>query len=364
MTREFDEMNETHYAYQRKLLVLDSAASFNLVNTIQLIMFAIFIFYFGTKSINTGAFVSAGTLYAFVDYLTKLFNPITSMVNQFSQLERSLVAGSRVFEVLDTPGEEVSRQTMPRYEGHVVFKDVSFAYKENEYVLRNISFEAERGETIALVGHTGSGKSSIMNLLFRFYDPSKGKIFIDGVDITTVPRQAIRRHMAIVLQDPYLFTGTVFSNISLNDPRLTREKAEEALRAVGGERVLGNLEKGMHEPVVEKGSTLSSGQRQLISFARALAFDPAILILDEATSNIDTETEEIIQHALDVLKKGRTTFMIAHRLSTIKNADRILVLEKGVIKEQGTHDELLAQGGIYAQMYQMQARSLNGKVSV
>lgn len=364
MTREFDEMNEAHYAYQRKVLVLDSATSFNLVNTIRLIMFAIFILYFGTKTIAAGAFVTAGTLYAFVDYLTKLFNPITNMVNQFSQLERSLVAGSRVFEVLDTAGEEVSHQTMSRYEGHVSFKDVSFAYKENEYVLKNICFEAERGETVALVGHTGSGKSSIMNLLFRFYDPSKGRILIDGVDITTVPRQTIRRHMAIVLQDPYLFTGTVFSNISLNNPGITREMAEEALRAVGGERVLGNLEKAMDEPVVEKGSTLSSGQRQLISFARALAFDPAILILDEATSNIDTETEEIIQHALDVLKRGRTTFIIAHRLSTIKNADRILVLERGVIKEQGTHDELLSRDGIYNKMYQMQAKSLSRKISV
>ncbi|RST76074.1 ABC transporter ATP-binding protein [Siminovitchia acidinfaciens] len=356
MTREFDEMNEEHYAYQRKLLLLDSATSFNLVNTIRLIMFAIFILYFGTKSISASAIVSAGTLYAFVDYLTKLFNPITHIVNQFSQLERSLVAGSRVFEVLDVSGEKVSQETMLRYEGHVVFKDVSFAYKDDDYVLKNISFEAKRGETVALVGHTGSGKSSIMNLLFRFYDPSKGKIFIDGVDITSLPRQTIRRHMAIVLQDPYLFTGTIFSNVSLNDPGISRKKAEDALKAVGAERVLGNLEKGMDEPVVEKGSTLSSGQRQLISFARALAFDPAILILDEATSNIDTETEEVIQHAMDVLKKGRTTFIIAHRLSTIKNADRIIVLEKGVVKEQGTHDKLLAQSGIYAEMYQMQAR--------
>ncbi|QCJ40619.1 ABC transporter ATP-binding protein [Bacillus sp. S3] len=358
MTKEFDEMNEKHYAYGRKLLFLDSATSFNLVSSLRLIMFTIFIIYFGTKSITTAEVVSAGTLYAFVDYLTKLFNPITNVVNQFSQLERSLVAGNRVFEVLDRTGEEVSQEVMPRYEGHVVFDDVSFAYKENEYVLKNLSFEANRGETVALVGHTGSGKSSIMNLLFRFYDPSKGKIFIDGVDVTHVPRQTMRQHMGIVLQDPYLFTGTIASNVSLNDPKISREKVEEALDAVGAERVIKNLEKGIDEPVIEKGSTLSSGQRQLISFARALAFDPAILILDEATSNIDTETEEIIQHAMDVLKKGRTTFIIAHRLSTIRNADRILVLERGVIKEQGTHDELLAKGGIYNQMYQMQAKSL------
>ncbi|WP_342532562.1 ABC transporter ATP-binding protein [Lysinibacillus sp. FSL K6-0057] len=358
MTKEFDDMNNEHYAYGRKLLVLDSATSFNLVNTLRLIMFTVFIFYFGTQSFTATEVISAGTLYAFVDYLTKLFNPITNIVNQFSQLERSLVAGKRVFEVLDTDGESVSEKSIPRYKGNVVFEDVSFAYKDNEYVLKNLSFEAHQGETIALVGHTGSGKSSIMNLLFRFYDPSKGKITIDGIDITSVPRQTMREHMGIVLQDPYLFTGTIASNVGLNNPRISQEKIEASLNAVGGERVLANLPNGYEEPVIEKGSTLSSGQRQLISFARALAFDPAILILDEATSNIDTETEEIIQHAMDVLKKGRTTFIIAHRLSTIKNADRILVLDRGKIVENGTHDELLALGGIYDKMYQMQANSL------
>jgi len=358
MTKEFDDMNNEHYAYERKLLVLDSATSFNLVNTLRLIMFTVFIFYFGTRSFTATEVITAGTLYAFVDYLTKLFNPITNIVNQFSQLERSLIAGKRVFEVLDTNGEPVSEKSIPRYKGNVVFEDVSFAYKDNEYVLKNLSFEAHQGETIALVGHTGSGKSSIMNLLFRFYDPSKGKISIDGIDITSVPRQTMREHMGIVLQDPYLFTGTIASNVSLNNPRISHEKIEASLNAVGGERVLANLPNGYEEPVIEKGSTLSSGQRQLISFARALAFDPAILILDEATSNIDTETEEIIQHAMDVLKKGRTTFIIAHRLSTIKNADRILVLDRGKIVENGTHDELLALGGIYDKMYQMQANSL------
>ncbi|QPQ30505.1 ABC transporter ATP-binding protein [Lysinibacillus sp. JNUCC 51] len=358
MTKEFDDMNNEHYAYERKLLFLDSATSFNLVNTLRLLMFTIFIFYFGTQSFTATEVISAGTLYAFVDYLTRLFNPITNIVNQFSQLERSLVAGKRVFEVLDINGEPVSEKSLPRYKGNVVFEDVSFAYKNDDYVLKNLSFEAHQGETIALVGHTGSGKSSIMNLLFRFYDPSKGKITIDGIDITSVPRQTMREHMGIVLQDPYLFTGTIASNVSLNNPKISREKIETSLKAVGGERVLANLPNGYDEPVIEKGSTLSSGQRQLISFARALAFDPAILILDEATSNIDTETEEIIQHAMDVLKKGRTTFIIAHRLSTIKNADRILVLDRGKIVERGTHDELLAQGGIYEKMYQMQANSL------
>ncbi|MEK4520964.1 ABC transporter ATP-binding protein [Psychrobacillus sp. FSL W7-1493] len=355
MDQEFEEMNEEHYSYQRKLLKLDSATSFNLVQVLRSIMFALFILVFGSQSMEPGAIVSAGLLYAFVDYTTRLFNPITGIVNQFSQLERSLVAGSRVFELLNEKGEKVEDKRMERYEGNVEFKDVSFAYKGDDFVLKNLNFVANKGETVALVGHTGSGKSSIMNLLFRFYDPTKGKILIDGIDITSLPRQTIRNHMGIVLQDPYLFSGTIETNVSLNDPKISREKVESALEAVGGERVLKNLEKGLDEPVIEKGSTLSSGQRQLVSFARALAFDPAILILDEATSNIDTETEEIIQHAMDVLKKGRTTFIIAHRLSTIKNADRILVLDRGEIVESGTHDELLQLQGRYEQMYKLQA---------
>ncbi|WP_042476759.1 ABC transporter ATP-binding protein [Bacillus ndiopicus] len=360
MKKEFAEMNNEHYEYERKLLFLDSATSFNLVNVFRLLMFIVFVYYFGTQSMTIPEAISAGTLYALVDYLTRLFNPIVQFVNQFSQLERSLVAGSRVFELLDQQGEQVSEHRIPRYEGNVVFEDVSFAYKDDEYVLKNLNFEAKKGETVALVGHTGSGKSSIMNLLFRFYDPQKGRITIDGQDITSLPRQSIRDHMGIVLQDPYLFTGTIATNVSLNDERISREAVEKALAAVGGERVLANLEKGLDEPVIEKGSTLSSGQRQLISFARALAFNPAILILDEATSNIDTETEEIIQHAMDVLKQGRTTFIIAHRLSTIKNADKILVLDRGKIVEQGTHEELLKLGGRYETMYQLQANSLNG----
>lgn len=359
MKKEFAEMNEEHYEYNRKLLVLDSATAHNLVNVMRLIMFAVFIFYFGTQSMTLPEAVSAGTLYAFVDYITRLFNPIVNIVNQFSQLERSLVAGSRVFELLEQSGEEVSKKRVPRYEGNVVFENVSFAYKGDDYVLKNLNFEAKKGETVALVGHTGSGKSSIMNLLFRFYDPQKGRILIDGTDLTNLSRQAVRDHMGIVLQDPYLFTGTIATNVSLNDERISRETVERALAAVGGERVLKNLEKGLEEPVIEKGSTLSSGQRQLISFARALAFDPAILILDEATSNIDSETEEIIQHAMDVLKEGRTTFIIAHRLSTIKNADKILVLDRGEIVEHGTHDELIAIGGRYETMYRLQAKSLH-----
>lgn len=231
---------------------------------------------------------------------------------------------------------------------------MSFAYQEGEEVLKHISFTAQKGETVALVGHTGSGKSSILNLLFRFYDAQKGDILIDGRSIYNMSRQELRSHMGIVLQDPYLFSGTIGSNVSLDDERMTEEEIKNALRQVGAEPLLKKLPKGINEPVIEKGDTLSSGERQLISFARALAFDPAILILDEATAHIDTETEAVIQKALDVVKQGRTTFVIAHRLSTIRNADQILVLDKGEIVERGNHEELMTLEGQYYQMYELQ----------
>ena len=355
MEEEFRELNDEHFRFQNKLLKVEAATSHNLVDVIRSLTFVLFIWYFGGASMSVTSVISVGMLYAFVDYITRLFNPVTGIVNQFANLEHSLVAAERVFKLLDRKGEPVSDDKIARYSGNVRFENVWFAYNEEEYVLKDLTFGAKQGETVALVGHTGSGKSSIMNLLFRFYDASKGKITIDDMDISEMPRQTVRDHMGIVLQDPYLFSGTVASNISLGDSRISREKVQQSLDAVGGERVLKHMPNGIDEEVVEKGSTLSSGQRQLISFARALAFDPAILILDEATSNIDTETEEIIQHAMDVLKKGRTTFIIAHRLSTIKNADRILVLDSGEIIEEGSHDELLALGGQYAQMYKLQA---------
>nr|WP_263328443.1 ABC transporter ATP-binding protein [Neobacillus sp. Marseille-Q6967] len=351
---DFEKLNTEHFTYQNKLLSLNALTSHNLVGILRNLVFVAFIWYFGLQSLDPSAIISLGVLYAFVDYINRLFNPVQGIVNQLANLEQALVAGERVFRLLDEPGEDVSKERMTRFKGNVKFDNVSFGYKPGEYVLKDIDFEAHQGQTIALVGHTGSGKSSIMNLLFRFYDCEKGKILIDGQDITQIPRQSIRDHMGIVLQDPYLFTGTIASNVSLNDPAITREIVEKALKDVGADQVFKNLENGYDEPVIEKGSTLSSGQRQLISFARALAFDPAILILDEATSSIDTETEMIIQEAMDVLKKGRTTFIIAHRLSTIRNADQILVLDRGKIVERGTHDELMMEKGKYYQLYKLQ----------
>ncbi|WP_159314660.1 ABC transporter ATP-binding protein [Mammaliicoccus sciuri] len=357
---DFDEMNQAYLNNYKKIIQFDSLTEHNLLSTIRSIVFLMLIVVFGTQFLNSSVAISVGTLYILVNYITRLFDPLFGVLNVLGQLEQARVSCVRVFEMMNVSEEKMPEhqvQLPEKIEGTVHFKDVSFAYNEGEYVLENINLEVDKGQTIALVGHTGSGKSSIMNLLFRFYDPTVGTIEIDGIPTIKTEKRDMRKHMGIVLQDPYLYTGTILSNITLDDPKVTREKAVESLNAVGGDRVLEHFKKGIDEPVIERGRTLSSGQRQIISFARALAFDPEILILDEATSSIDSETEEIIQKAMTVLSKGRTSFIIAHRLSTIKNADQIIVLDKGRIIEKGNHDELIKSEGQYYKMYQMQSLS-------
>ncbi|MBS9804135.1 ABC transporter ATP-binding protein [Bacillus toyonensis] len=348
--KEFEELNGDYFKYQNKILNLNAATSHNLVAVLRNIAFTGVIWYFGGASLSATGIISLGVLYAFVDYLTRLFSPITNMVNQLANLEQARVASERVFELLEEKGEAVEEERMPRLKGNVKFDNVSFSYNGKDEVLKNISFEAKQGETVALVGHTGSGKSSIMNVLFQFYEFEKGKLTIDGHDVREMPKQATREHMGIVLQDPFLFSGTVASNVSLENEKISKERIIKALHDVGAERFANNI----NEEITEKGSTLSTGERQLISFARALAFDPAILILDEATSSIDTETEAMIQQALEVVKQGRTTFIIAHRLSTIKSADQIIVLDRGTILEKGSHEELMKKRGRYYDMYKTQ----------
>lgn len=353
--QEFDELNDDRYRNQVMQFRIFAFSGRNAVYFLGRIFTAAVVWYFGSGSL-TGA-ISIGAFYAFIEYLGRIFEPVIGIFDQMMNAQRAVVSAERVFALMDEEGmlPEPEKAPIARPEGHVVFDRVTFGYKPDEPVLRNVSFEAKRGETVALVGHTGSGKSSIMNLLLGFYEPQAGSIAIDGRNIGDMPKQSLRRHMGIVLQDPFLFTGDVAFNVGLHNDAIDDERIRQALEDVGAADFVEKLPRGRHEPVVERGSTLSSGQRQLISFARALAYDPAILILDEATSSVDSETESVIQHALDVLRSGRTTFVIAHRLSTIKDADMILVLHKGVIVERGTHDELMAQQGRYYRMYQLQS---------
>ena len=352
---EFEKLNKEHYGFQTKMLRLNSLTSHNLTGVLRNLVFvALIVVVMGSVGGGWASFLTLGIIYAFVDYVNRLFEPVNQIVNQLANLEQARVSGDRVFELMDKEGTSVDDSTMERPKGEVLFDNVSFAYKEDEYVLNHLSFKANPGETVALVGHTGSGKSSIMNLLFRFYDCQKGDILIDGVSTKDLSPQAIREHMGIVLQEPYLFTGTIASNIAMENPKVSREEIEKAVDLVGGTELFSYLPNGLDEEVQEKGNTLSSGQRQLISFARALVANPAILVLDEATSSIDTETEGLIQKGMESLKSGRTTFIIAHRLSTIQDADQILVLNRGEIVEQGNHDELMKQNGSYAQMYRLQ----------
>ncbi|WP_152654925.1 ABC transporter ATP-binding protein [Oceanobacillus sp. CFH 90083] len=362
MKEDFEVLNNRNYTFQKKLIRLSALTSYNLVTVFRNMTFVGFIWYFGSSSFNMASVISIGVLYAFVDYINRLFEPVTDIVNQLPLIEQARVAGSRVFELLDQPAEETDNSEIDKYRGTISFDHVYFAYQKEDYVLKDISFQVDAGQTVAFVGHTGSGKSSIMNLLFRFYDPQKGRITIDGMDTSSLSRQQVRSHMGIVLQDPFLFSGTILSNVTMQDDKISRATAIAALKAVGADRFIEKLPKTYDEEVTENGATYSLGERQLISFARALAFDPSILILDEATANIDTETELMIQQALEVLKQGRTTLVIAHRLSTIQQADQIIVLDKGTIIEQGNHDTLIRERGSYYQMYQMQQGSL--KVSV
>jgi len=351
---EFERLNEDRYVAQVKQFRIFSLSSRNIVGTIGSLLTAFVIWHFGNLSV-AGAAVSFGVLYAFIDYLGRIFNPIIGIFDQLMNAQRAFVSADKVFAILDMEGKEVEEASgAVKPEGEVKFENVTFAYNDDDHVLKNISFTARQGETVALVGHTGSGKSSIINLLLGFYEPGAGRITIDGVDISTLSKQQLRKHMGIVLQDPYLFAGDIKFNVSLYNKDISLERVKQALADVGAASFVEQLPRGYDEPVVERGSTLSSGQRQLISFARALAFDPSILILDEATASIDSETEGLIQRALKVVSEGRTTLVIAHRLSTIRDASQILVLHRGEIVERGTHDELMALRGRYFKMYQLQ----------
>jgi len=349
---EFDEANIKKQDERYKLLILNSLTSYTIIGAFKNIVFTVMIYYFGSSLLKNISITSIGLLYIYVDYIDVLFHNIHVIVGELANLSKSAVASSHVFEMIDKVGTPISNETIAPILGNVEFKDVSFYYKNEEYVLKNINLIAQKGQVVALVGHTGSGKSSIMNLLLKFYEAQKGDILIDGMNLRDLKNQAIRNQMGIVLQDPYIFSDTLFYNIGLGNPNVGMQEALKALEMVGATDILES--NAMDEKILDHGSMLSSGQRQLISFARALAQNPKILILDEATSSIDSQTEEIIQKAMSILMKGRTTFIIAHRLSTIKNADKIYLLDKGRIVEEGNHETLIQKKGKYYEMYQAQ----------
>jgi len=337
------------------------AIFYPLVDFIGAVGIAVVIFAFGFESLSgisaAGAALTVGILASFIQYSLQLFQPIRDLSDKFNVLQAAIVASHRIFILLDREVEIVT-PALPKKTGRAIgqieFENVWFAYKNDEWVLKDVSFKVEVGESIALVGHTGSGKTTITNLLMRFYDVQKGRILLDGVDVRDWDLHDLRSIFAVVLQDVFLFSGSIENNIRLAKVEIDRARVEWAAKEVRADDFISTLDEGYESLVRERGAGLSVGQKQLISFARALAFDPTILILDEATSSIDTETEQLIQRAVERVMEGRTSLVVAHRLSTIQKCDRIIVLHHGEVREIGTHNELLANRGLYWRLYQLQ----------
>lgn len=356
---EFGEVNNEHLRYYTKSLKVDSLLLRPAMALFKVLAYGVIVMYFGLTFESAG--FTAGIIYAFIQYTNQLFNPLIELMQNFSILQTSIISAGRVFTLIDNeeyePEQKESDYKISR--GDIEFKNVSFSYDGKRDVLKNISFSVKNGESIAFVGATGSGKSSIMNLFLRFYDYDRGEILIDGVNIKDYSSKELRNSVGLVLQDPFLYHGTIESNIKMYNESLTREDVIEAAKFVDAHNFIDKLEDKYDSIVTERGSTFSSGERQLLTFARTIASKPKILILDEATANIDSETEELIQNSLEKMRKGRTTIAIAHRLSTIQDSNCIYVLDKGEIIESGTHDELIALKGNYYKMYQLQAGMLN-----
>ncbi|QKS71342.1 ABC transporter ATP-binding protein [Paenalkalicoccus suaedae] len=355
MNEEFKDINQQHNKAWFKSMQLDGLLLRPAIDLISIIALVIVLSYFGIASF-TGP-VEIGVIYAFVNYLDRFFEPVNQMMQRLSMFQQAMISAGRVFRLMDhdEPAPKQSEQQAQEItRGDIEFRNVSFSYDGVEPILSNVSFKVNQGETLAIVGHTGSGKSSIINALMRFYPHKEGNIMIDGHPLASYSDAELRKKLGLVLQDPFLFVGDIASNIRLYDEQLTDEDVRHAAEFVRASTFIGKLDNGYKEPVLERGSTLSSGERQLISFARTVVRDPRILILDEATASIDTETEQDIQLALTRMAAGRTTIAIAHRLSTIKHANHIIVLHKGKIAEEGTHESLLRKQGLYEKMYRLQ----------
>lgn len=354
--QQFDEINQRHLRAWRQAILAHSWF-YPAVEIISLLAIALIIWRGGVH-VYLGV-VETGTVVAFLLYVQRFFRPIQDLSEKYNILQNAMAASERVFKLLDTPAVvQTPAQTvsLPGRAGRVEFRNVWFAYHGEDWVLQDVSFVIEPGQVAAIVGHTGAGKTTLTNLLFRFYDVQRGQILLDDVDIREIDTTKLRRHFGIVLQDPFLFSGTIESNVHLGTDSITPAQVEEALDNVNLGDFVRALPDGIRHEVRERGATLSTGQKQLISFARALAHNPDVLILDEATSSVDTHTELQIRSALERLITGRTSIIIAHRLSTIQRADKILVMHKSRLREQGTHQQLLAQRGIYYKLYQLQYR--------
>lgn len=355
--RKFEEFNDKNYkyyrAFYREMLVF---AIFRPLIYILSVLSLMVVLGLGSRDVLS-EIIPIGTLYIFAQYIQSFFDPIQELAEQFSTLQSSLASGEKIFTIMDEETlvpEADEPVVLPEIKGRIEFDHVWFAYDNENYVLRDVSFVIEPGQSVAFVGATGAGKSSILNLIGRYYDIQRGHIYIDGVDIRSLSKRQLRSAIGQMQQDVFIFEGTVESNIRLYNDEITPEEVRAAAEYVNASHFIERLPKGYEEPVSERGSTFSAGERQLLSFARTLAHKPCILVMDEATANIDTETELLIQEALEKLMKGRTTIMVAHRLSTIQHADCIMVMHKGKIRERGTHQELLAQDGIYRKLYELQ----------
>ena len=349
---KFKEINKLHLKANKKS-IFHYAIFFPIVEIITATSIGLMVWY-GSKNALNGS-VTPGVMVSFILYLNMFFRPIRMIADRFNTMQMGMVASERIFKLIDDESYiEENGNHQGRIEGRVAFEDVHFAYNKDEEIIRGVSFAIEPGKTLAIVGSTGSGKSTLVNLLTGFYDYQQGAIKIDDVDVREWDRSNLRKQVAFVLQDVFLFSGTIEENVRLLGDEVTREKMLEAAESIGADDFIHRLPKAYDYDVMERGSSLSVGQRQLVSFVRALAFDPKVLILDEATSSVDSETEHLIQAAISKLMHGRTSIVIAHRLSTIRNADQILVLDKGKVLELGSHDQLVKKGGAYLQLLENQ----------
>ena len=358
--REFDKFKEINEEHKKANIrsVMYYSVYFPVAEVIQAAGIGMVVWFGAGQVIQER--IEMGVLIAFIMYIQMFFRPIRMIADRFNTLQMGIVSSNRVLNLLDNKDhipDEGTHQA-ERLQGDVKFDKVWFAYTDENYVLKDISFEVRKGQTLALVGATGAGKSSIINLLNRFYEIQRGDITVDGINIKDYDLTNLRSRIAVVMQDVFLFSDTIYNNITLKNPEISKDKVIQAAELVGARKFIEKLPGGFDYNVMERGATLSVGQRQLISFVRAMVYEPDIIVLDEATSSVDTETEELIQNAIEQLMKGRTSIVIAHRLSTIQNADQILVLDQGEIKESGTHEHLLAKNGLYSQLHQMQYKEV------